>query len=69
MLSLDLMSSGCHNMVGIGGGVFSILTGVGLLIDLLLLLDGAGILEVNFAEIFCLSEFKFLLTMSKSYLD
>ena len=57
------------DLVGIGGKIFLILTRVGLSIDLLFLLDEAGILEVNFAEIFCLSKFKFLLAMSKSYLD
>jgi len=55
--------------VGIRGEIFSILAGVGLLIDLLFLLDGAGTLEVNFTEIFCISEFKFLSAMSEFYLD
>ena len=57
------------DLAGIGGGVFLILTRVGLLIDLLLLLDGARIIEVNFAKIFCLSKFKFLSAISKSHLD
>ena len=55
--------------MGIRGGIFSILAGVGLSIDLLFLLDGAGTLEVNFTEIFYISEFKFLSAMSESHLD
>ena len=50
-------------------GIFSILARVDLLIDLLFLLDRTGTLGVNFTEIFCLSEFKFLLAISEFYLD
>ena len=57
------------DLVEIRGGIFLILTGIGLLIDLLFLLDGAGTLGVNFTKNFCLSEFKFLSAISKSYLD
>ena len=56
------------NLVEIRSGIFSILAGVGLSLDLLFPLDGGEIFGVNFAEIFCLREFKFLSAMSESYL-
>ena len=56
------------NLAVIGNGIFLMLARVGLSIDLLFPLDGGEIFKVNFAKIFYLREFEFLLAMSEFYL-
>jgi len=56
------------DLVEISGGIFSILTGISLLMDLFLL-ETNGIFKVNFTKNFCLRMFKFLLAISESHLD
>ena len=66
---LEIWLTSFCDLVEIRGGIFLILAGVGLLIDLLFLLDRGKTFGMNFAKIFCLREFKFLSAMSKFYLD
>ena len=66
---LEIWLASFCNLAGIGGGIFSILTGISLLMDLLFLLETGGTFGVNFAKIFYLRVFEFLSVMSESYLD
>ena len=66
---LEIWLTSFCNLVGIGEGIFLILTGIGLPMDLLLLLDTGSTLRVNFNEIFCLRVLEFLLEMRESHLD
>ena len=66
---LEIWLTSFCDLVEIGGVIFSILTEIGLPMDLLLLLNTGSTLRVNFDEIFCLKVLEFLLEMKESYLD
>ena len=57
------------DLAGIGGGIFSMLAGIGLPAVLLLWLDSRIILGVSLSKIFFLREIVFLSAIRESYLD
>ena len=66
---LEICLTSFCDLVGIDREIFLILTEIGLSMNLLFLLETGGIFGVNFAKIFCLKVFKFLLMINKFYLD